>query len=56
MGFDSQPTIAFQGESPFPNANTCINKINLPTMHQEYDNFKYHVVFGITNAAGFGQV
>ena len=56
FGFDPQPKIVFQGESPLPSANTCINKISLPTMHDNYEDFKYHVVFGIANAAGFGQV
>lgn len=56
LGFDPQPTITFQGESPLPSANTCTNTILLPTMHNNYEDFKYHIVFGIANAAGFGKV
>ena len=56
LGFDPQPATAFQEVSPLPNANTCINTIFLPTVHTEYEDFKYHVVFGIANAAGFSVV
>ena len=56
LGFDPPATISFQGLSALPNANTCINTIFLPTMHTCHEDFKYHIVFGIASAAGFGQV
>ena len=57
IGFQPEPSINFQNESPFPCANTCINAVYLPLQHKNsFDDFKYAVVFGILNAAGFGRV
>ena len=56
IGFDSTLSICFQESSPFPTANTCATTVYLPLSHETFDVFAYHVIFGICNAAGFGQI
>ena len=56
IGFLPKPTITFQCESPLPRTNTCTNTIHLPLEHKEYEQFKYHILYGIFNDAGLGQV
>ncbi len=56
IGFVPSPKLAFQSDSPLPSANTCVNAIFLPLQHVGYEEFKYYFVYGIVNAAGFGQI
>ena len=56
IGFDCTPSIHFQESSPFPRANTCAMTVHLSLQHKSFDVFAYHVVFGICNTAGFGQI
>lgn len=37
IGFHAQPTKTFHDGSPLPSANTCINKISFPTIHDAYN-------------------
>ena len=56
MGFSPKPSIEFHENSNFPEANTCGNILRLSLMNHSYEQFKYNLCFGITNAIGFGNV
>lgn len=56
LGFVPTPSIQFQETSIFPMANTCTNTLHLPLPDASDDEFKYRVLTGIVNAAGFGKV
>lgn len=56
LGFLPQPSIQFHATSAFPKANTCSNTLYLPLQRMTYDEFKYKILYGISNSFGFGQV
>ena len=56
VGFVPTPSIQFHETSIFPMANTCTNTLHLPLQDASDDEFKYRVLTGIVNAAGFGKV
>ena len=61
MGWSEHPSIVFKpvddGGSDLPSASTCINALYLPTVHyNNYDKFKYKLLFAITCSVGFGMV
>ena len=51
----STPTIHFLEGDRLPKANTCGTILYLPLMHEDYDDFKKFMDFGILNTPGFGQ-
>ncbi|XP_068671668.1 G2/M phase-specific E3 ubiquitin-protein ligase-like isoform X2 [Montipora foliosa] len=55
IGFESTPTIHFLEGDRLPKANTCGTILYLPLMHEDYDDFKKFMDFGILNTPGFGQ-
>lgn len=57
-GFPIQPCIKFLHDNacPYPMGNTCSLELHLPTVHEDYEKFKYNVTFGIRNGMVFGQV
>ena len=56
MGFEINPEIKFQNSSPMPTANTCSLTLSLPLGSKDYDDFRYKMAFGISNAIEFGHV
>lgn len=54
LGFDTIPTIYFI-EEPFPTANTCGTSLRLPTVYDNYDDFKEKMDYSILNSPCFGQ-
>ncbi|KAB0790677.1 hypothetical protein PPYR_12030 [Photinus pyralis] len=57
LGFQISPKIIFLHDEPackFPKANTCSIELKLPVCHNNYDDFKLDMDFGIGNAVGFG--
>jgi len=56
LGFSPQPSLNFISTSSFPIANTCANILNVPLEHTCYDEFVWHMCFGLLNSAGFGLI
>ena len=42
------------GKSKFPKANACACELQLPVVHQTYDEFKKDVTFAFLNTRGYG--
>lgn len=63
VGFCPEPSLDFLHvnyqpgavQARFPTANTCVNCICLPTMHETYSAFKENMDFALCNTHGFGQ-
>lgn len=58
LGFRPKPAMKFTmaEASKFPEANTCVNILYLPLAHTTYDEFAWHMCYGICNSPGFGKV
>lgn len=59
MGFNVEPSVEFQHscegqEGRYPKANTCSCVIKLPVAHNNFDQFKENMEFGIANGGGYG--
>ncbi|XP_031327303.1 G2/M phase-specific E3 ubiquitin-protein ligase-like [Photinus pyralis] len=56
LGFGTKIYIRFQHDDKmmYPKANTCGLELYLPTCHTNFDDFKYHMDFGIGNSKDFG--
>ena len=54
LGFDHSPVIAFT-DMAFPTANTCAMILRLPTLYDNYDEFKGKMDYGVLNSPCFGQ-
>lgn len=57
IGFSPEPSVEFihDQQEKFSTANTCVNCIRLPTMHQTYFSVKENKDFAPCNTHGFGQ-
>ena len=54
LGFDDGPVIAFT-DMAFPTANKYATILRLPTVYENYDEFKEKMDFSILNSPCFGQ-
>lgn len=52
-GFTPSACLQFSKFSKFPLSNTCGNTITIPICHETFEQFCYHVRFGILNSPGF---
>ena len=56
MGFSPPPMLGFWSDSKFPTANTCTNTFFVPLDHVTYEDFLWHMCYGIVHTAGFGDI
>ena len=56
LGFSPHPSATFTTTSKYPSANTRENVLCIPTEDASYEDFTWHMCFGILNSAGFGQI
>ena len=49
-------TLDFNNSNIYPTASTCSIQLTLPTKHSTYDEFKHHMIVGLTMHGGFGLV
>ena len=55
LGFDNIPVIAFTDKG-YPTANMCATTLSLPTVYENYDEFKEKMDYYILNSPCFGQL
>ena len=56
LGFYTRPSLSFKEELCFPEANTCLNQLYIPTKITSFEKFKYNMAYAIANTEGFGQI
>ena len=54
-GFETAPSISFNGTAVFPMASTCSLQLTLPTQYKNDPSaFRSRVIYGIKNHGGYG--
>ncbi len=54
LGYDKDPMINFNADSPYPTSSTCALHLTLPTRYATYQSFKHALDTGFTMHGGFG--
>lgn len=55
LGFATTPSIDFIEDGKYPLANTCANKLSLPTRYNNFVDLKNNFEFAFANSPGFGK-